>query len=116
MASARNMVVAGDYQGCYVGCINDQLFIKAPEGVVYLTIFDIETHQLVTEEKGRSITSGIVRGLIGGLLFQTPGLIGGVLLAKNDKVYQVSVEFKNGKRSLIEMDSRRYNALVRICY
>lgn len=53
------------------------------------------------------------RGLVGGALLGPIGLLAGGMSAKSKGVYQVAVVFKDGKRSLLELDDKRYKALMK---
>ena len=49
---------------------------------------------------------------MGGALLGPVGLLAGGLSAKNKGAYQIALAFKDGKRSLIEVDDKIYKALV----
>ena len=61
-------------------------------------------------------TFGVARGLVGGALLGPVGLLAGGLSAKNKGIYQVAVQFKDGSRSLIEIDDKIYKALISSCF
>jgi hypothetical protein len=43
-------------------------------------------------------------------------MLAGGMSAKNKGIYQVAVEFKDGKRSLLEVDDKTYNAIIKGCF
>jgi len=48
--------------------------------------------------------------LVGGFLLGPVGLLAG-LSAKNKRTHSVAVQFKDGRKSLIEMDDKIYKAI-----
>ena len=76
----------------------------------------IEGYELITDEHRKSAASGVARGLVGGALLGPVGLLAGGLSAKNKGIYQVAVQFKDGSRSLIEIDDKIYKALISSCF
>lgn len=111
---AKNKVIAGDYLGN--GII---LAMGKPSLVVgfgknyYLTKDVVESYELITDEHRKSASSGVARGLVGGALFGPVGLLAGGLSAKNKGTYQIALQFKDGKKSLIEVDDKIYKALIK---
>ncbi len=41
------------------------------------------------------------------------GMLGGALSAKNKGIYQVAIQFVDGKRSLLELDDKTYKGLMK---
>lgn len=111
---AKNKVIAGDYDGKHVvvsfGIINiaTGLFSKSIE----LNKETVAEYELVDEEKRKSATSAVGRGLVGGLILGPVGLLAG-LSAKSKGVHIVAVQFKDGKRSLLEIDDKIYKAMLK---
>ena len=114
MASAKNRVIAGDYAGKQVlstfGMV--QIATSLTKGIP-INKTTIEGYELITDE---SAASGVARGLVGGALLGPVGLLAGGLSAKNKGIYQVAVQFKDGSRSLIEIDDKIYKALISSCF
>lgn len=116
MASAKNKVIAGDYQGKNILCSlgNPSIWISWSESI-YLNKNTIQTCDLITDEHRKSAASGIARGAVGGLLLGPVGLLAG-LSAKNKGIYQLAIQFKDGKRSLIEVNDKIYKAIIKSCF
>lgn len=115
MASAKNQVIAGDYNGnkIYVAGGN-QLGIGRAKDYGYITICAkprIESYELITEDKVKSGTSAILRGMAGVALIGGVGILAG-LSAKNKGIYTIAIQWKNGKKSLIEIDDKLYKKFV----
>ena len=118
MAKAKNMVIAGDYQGKIV-CLNAAgLYIPlnfTGSSKVMLDKSQIESYDLITEETRKSASSGIVRGAVGAALLGPVGLLAGVS-AKIIGIHTVAIKFKDGRNSLIEIDDAKYKALIQKCF
>ena len=111
---AKNKVIAGDYNdykittnGSY-GCITKDSFLNA---VAYLNKRQIESYDLITEETMKSGTSAILRGMAGVALLGGVGILAG-LSAKNKGIYTIAIQWKDGKKSLIEIDDKLYKKFV----
>lgn len=119
MASAKNRVIAGDYIGNIVngsfGIVSIAVALKPSDSVI-LNSSTVESYELITDEHRKSAASGVARGLVGGALLGPVGMLAGGLSAKNKGIYQVAVQFKDGKRSLLEVDDKIYKALVKSCF
>ena len=116
MAKAKNAVIAGDYNGKQVNMAFGQVSILA--GIfksVDLNKETVKTYEVVTDEQRKSLSSGLIRGLIGGAVLGPVG-VAAAATAKNKGIYQVAIELKDGKRSLVEIDDKVYKALVKACF
>lgn len=70
---------------------------------------------IVDNDSRKSATSGIARGLVGGVLLGGIGAIGGLASAKNKKETTFLVEYANGKRKVqkVKTGSSEYKRLVK---
>ena len=69
-------------------------------------------YEIVNEESRKSASSAVGRGLVGGLLLGSVGLLAG-LSAKNKGIHTLAIQFKDGKKSLVEMDDKIYKELLK---
>ena len=116
MASAKNMVIAGDYTGLRVFRMSASLaYISGTMQKVediYLTPEQVARYEVMTEEILRSGNSLLLTGSLdpGNLLKlrlrATPAM-------QEKGIYTVAVKFQNSKRSLLEIDGKIYAAFVR---
>jgi len=105
-------IIAGDYKGHQIR--------KGPKGIaigdgfklIYLTKDNVKSYKIITEEICKLAASGIARGIVDGALLGPVGLLEGVS-AKNKDVYQMAIQFRDNKRSLIEVDDNIYKQLVK---
>lgn len=109
---ARNAVIAGDYER--------SKFIKTSKGMVIVVGFtnkvliskeNVESWEEMSEEHTKSAASAIGRGLVGSLILGPVGLLAG-LSAKNKGTHVVAVKFRDGKKSLLELDDKLYKILM----
>lgn len=117
MAKAKNKVIAGDYTGKEVSCTMGQvLIVLGMLKSVDVNNKTVDEYELITDEHRKSASSGVARGLVGGALLGPVGMLAGGLSAKSKGIYQVAIQFKDGKRSLVEVDDKIYNAIVKNCF
>lgn len=109
---AKNAVIAGDYE--------KKLVVSTFAGVSIATSFlkslnldksTVEEYEVMDESHRTSATSAVGRGLVGGFLLGPVGLLAG-LSAKKKGVHVVAIKFKDGKKSLIEIDEKIYKKLI----
>lgn len=116
MAKAKNKVIAGDYNGKPVVSSLGTVAISNGFRPVQVNSSTVESYELITDEHRKSAASGVARGLVGGALLGPVGMLAGGLSAKSKGIYQVAVQFKDGKRSLLEVDDTIYKALIKSCF
>lgn len=76
----------------------------------------VESYELITDEHRKSAKSGIARGLVGGALLGPVGMLAGGMSAKSKGIYQIAIQFKDGRRSLLEVDDKIYKAIIQACF
>jgi hypothetical protein len=110
---AKNKVIAGDYEGKAVmqtfGIVNVAIgFTKSVE----INKNTVDTYEVVDESTRKSAASAVGRGLAGGLLLGPVGMLAG-LSAKSKGTHVIAIQFKDGKKSLLEIDDKIYSALMK---
>lgn len=105
---AQNKVIAGDYIGAAVS----ETLGTVTVGNVTFSKHTVEAYEVVTEEHRKSAVSGVVRGLVGRAVLGPVGLLVG-LSAKNVGTYTVAVNWKSGKKSLLEVDDKIYKFILK---
>ena len=108
-----NMVKSGAYVGSpIVISLNTACIFISRTETVDLAKWKVEKYEVISWNTRKSMSSIIIRGTIGGVLFGTPGMMAGGLSAKNRTIYTIAVEFKNGRKSIIEIDDKIYNKFM----
>lgn len=118
---AKNKVIAGDYEGSNVVTALGSATIMRSEGFktvlsIPLDSEHVEEYQVVTDDVRKSAASGAVRGLVGGFLLGSAGLLAGGLSAKKKGVYNIAIQFKDGTKALVEVDDKAYKAIMKNCF
>ncbi|MFF2179422.1 hypothetical protein ACFVT8_23665 [Lysinibacillus sp. NPDC058147] len=109
---AQNKVIAGEYEGSLVmGFVTPGVYTNPKQPPIELTKENVSNYEVITEEHRKSAASGITRGLVGGALLGPVGLLAG-LTAKSKGTHVIAVEFKDGKKSLIEIDEKIYKSFI----
>jgi len=114
---AKNKVTAGDF-------LNKKIYIKSHYAyianghnqLIYLTSETVESYEIVMEEHQNSSSYSAARGLTGGVILGPIGLALGAKTPSKNGIYQVAVQFKDGRRSLLELNDNLYKALIKGCF
>ena len=116
MASARNMVIAGDYQGCRIFCMTGKLAyisgtMKKMDDI-FLTPEFVSRYEVMTEEIIRSGNSLLLTGVLdpGNLLKLR---LHATAAMQKKGIYTVALKFEDDKRSLLEVDEKTFRAIER---
>ena len=110
---AKNKVIAGEYEGKNVMLIHGAVCIMTGfTKKVELTKENVEEYELLGETNNKSAVSAVSRGLVGSFLLGPVGLLAG-LSAKTKGVHVVAIKFKDGKKSLLEVNEKIYAALMK---
>lgn len=109
---AKNMVVSGDYKGKAISQVRGTAFITT--GLfksIDINSDTVESYEVLNEEHQKSATSAVGRAAVGSLLLGPVGLLAG-FTAKTKGAFYVALQFKDGKKSLIEADDKVYKAII----
>lgn len=116
MATARNIVLAGDYAGERVFRMSSTLtyisgtMTKTED--VYLVPENVVRYEVMTEDIIRSGNSLLLTGQLdpGGLLHLR---LNATEKMQNKGIWTLAVKFEDGKRCLMEVDDKIYTAFVK---
>jgi hypothetical protein len=114
---AKNKVIAGDYNGKVIVQTFGQVNIST--GFTTRVPIDkttVESYEVMDESHRKSVASAVGRGLVGGFLLGPVGILAGGLSAKTKGVHIVAIQFKDGKKSLIEVDEKIYKTILQKCF
>ena len=116
--AARNIVVAGDYVG-------NSVVFKSKKVSIYISFREskeisketVLSYEVITEENRNllsSFGSFSKAALLLGYGFEGVAMMN--MAGEEYKLILVSVQFKDGKKSLLEVDGAFYKAIVTLCY
>lgn len=128
MAKAKNIVKSGLYSNCKIVIKN---FLRVEKGksadLKYLRInldsIDITKFIIINEQSISSIriihsdgitsdtNSSIARGIVGGMLLGSAGLIAGASIGEQNAINLLEIIWKDSQKSLIEVDNDILNML-----
>jgi len=117
MAKAKNLVVSGDFLNYSVESIWGEISLTSfGSKSISINKQSIESIEILDSTKQRDTGSTIARGIVGGILLGPAGMIGGAILGKSAGIHLLSIIFKNGKRSLLEIDDKIYKEIIKKMY
>ena len=117
MKQALNKVIAGDFESMYVKNSLLGPYIDTDyKDPLYLDSETIENYERISEDHQKSVGDTIYYSALGGILFGAAGAIVGGLSAGNKNIYHLALYFHDGKKSLLEIDDKLYNAIIRNCF
>jgi hypothetical protein len=99
MPKANNKVIEGYGKDKKVkNYINEYIYFEKsnPYNTLPLTKGYVTNYDVLTEDKVKSASSAILRGIVGTVALGGLGILAG-LSAKNKSVYLIAIEFKDGQ-------------------
>jgi hypothetical protein len=109
---AKNKVIAGDFEG---HAVRDRGVIQIEQS--WLTTKEIRkstigSYEVIDVTQRKSASSAVGRALLGSVVLGPVGLLAG-LSAKSKGTHTIALQFKDGKKSLIEVDDMIYKAIMK---
>lgn len=112
MTKARNKVIAGAYEGKRVARSGaSACIILTLAKTVVLDASTIEQIELIDEPSNIDMASAATRGFIGEMLFGPIGLAAAAT-AEREERYILGIVFRDGQRSVIEVDGDLYRLIA----
>lgn len=110
---SRNMVIGGDYETLEIEKYYDKEMLRICYRIdLPINKDTVLNYQLINQENNSNNSDKVKRGLLGGLIGGTVGAIVGSSSTKQNNIYTIAVNFKNGRRSLIEIDDKLYKVFI----
>jgi hypothetical protein len=113
---AKNKVIAGDYEGKAI--LHTMGVIKISVGFIKnvdISKETVDSYEIVDETTQKSAVSAVGRGLAGSFLLGPVGMLAG-LSAKSKGTHVVAIQFKDGKKSLLEIDEKIYATFIKLLF
>jgi hypothetical protein len=112
----KNKVVAGDYEGKALLYSYGKLeIINGFLKTIPISKDTVEEYEVIDESSRKSAASAVGRGFVGGLVLGPVGLLAGIS-AKSKGTHIVAIQFKDGKKSLLDLNDKYYNGMVKILF
>ena len=112
---AKAKVVAGDYKDYNVVTFGNKLYFMMFTKRVEITSADVFKYEIIDDIK-KSFWGTLVSGAAWGALFGTPGLIASTMSSARKRRFLLSIEFNNGKKSLVEVSDNEYKNIIKVLY
>lgn len=116
MAAAKNKVIAGDYDGWDVVTGGGKLHLMHRLTKVELTNANVDRCDVITSQSGSSFWGTFLRGYVGNAILGPAGLMASTVGAAGKQTILLSIEFKGGMRSLLEVDDKTYKKIIKALY
>ena len=111
----KNKVIAGDFQHWDVLCGGNKLYFMHRLQKQVIDKNDIARFDTVSDVSESALWKPLLCGGIGSAVFGLPGMmIGAAAGSGSSKSFLVSLEFVDGRKSLLEVDKTVYKSLFRI--
>ena len=115
----KNTVTAGDYKGRVIEPGINKPFIRDGSfgfgKKIFINKENVLEYEIIGEEVSTSATSAVVRGAIGAALLGPAG-IAVALSAKKKGIHTLAIQFKDGKRSLVEVDNTIFKSIQQLMF
>ena len=112
-----NTVVAGDYHGySVIKGYGKSFFLMKRLTKIKFEKTDVISYELINNINNSSTWSTFVKGYVGHAVFGMPGLAAGVISSLKNVEYLFSIEFSDGKKSLLSIDQSIYKYLMKVLF
>lgn len=109
-------VISGEYEGRDISIFAGTIILMT--GLmksIEINKNTVDSYEVIDQTSRKKVTSAVGRAAVGSFLLGPVGLVAGVS-AKNKGTYLIALQFKDGKRSLIEVDDKIYKAIARTLF
>lgn len=113
---ARNKVIAGDYCGYDVIVSFGKVTLMHRLAKTPVDKTSLLKWELVDSQNASGFWGSFLRGYVSQAFLGTAGLFASAARSATARNYLISLEFVDGKRSLLEIDDRLYKKLVPALY
>ncbi len=115
----KNIVIKGDYKNYYLSMHKDidKLILEGINDNIEISKNIICDYNIKYIDFKRNIIDIVVRIIIRVFLIGPMGVLSGFIANKNFISYRlISIEFKNGNKSLVKIDNRTFKYFVQKVY
>lgn len=112
----KGKVIAGDYKNYNVVAYWGKCYFTHRLQRIKVNKSVVARFEIISDVNRHPFWSTLVKGAIGRAVFGTLGAASAISSSLNKKVYIISIEFKNGRRSLIKVSDLDYVSVLRAIY
>ena len=113
---ARGKVIAGDYNGYDVIAYDNKCYFMLRLKRVSVDKSVVAKYKVVNDVEHHSYWKTLAKGALGGMLLGPVGVLATVASNSTTISYLLSIEFNDGKKSLIEVGADEYKSVLCALY
>ena len=112
----KNQVIAGDYKNWEVIPSGNKIYFMRGLKKTLVDRTTVAKYELISDVQNNSFWKPLLAGGVGGMVFGPLGMIAGVASTAKKQTLLVSIEFNDGKKSLVEVDQNGYKKIMTACF
>ena len=113
---SNGKVIAGDYKNYEVVAYGGKCYFMHWLQKIKVNKAVVSRYELVSDINKHPFWGTLIKGAISRAVFGTIGAASALSSSIGKKSYVISIEFKNGRRSLIEVPDTDYVSVLRAIY
>lgn len=113
---AKGKVIAGDYNGYDVIAYDNKCYFMLRLKRISVDKSVVAKYEVVNDVQNHSYWKTFAKGAVGGMFLGPVGMLAAVASNSTNKSYLLSIEFNDGKKSLIEVGTDEYKSILCALY
>lgn len=108
---AKGKVIAGDYNGYDVIAYDNKCYFMLRLKRISVDKSVVAKYEVVNDIENHCYWKNLDKGAVGAMLFGPVGMLAAVASNSTKTSYLLSIEFNDGKKSLIEVGADEYKSI-----
>lgn len=113
---AKGKVIAGDYNGYDIITFDNKCYFMLRLKRINVDKSVVAKYEVINDVENHSYWKSFAKGAVGGMLFGPVGMLAAVTSNSTKTSYLLSIEFNDGKKSLIEVGADEYKSILFALY
>ncbi len=113
---SKSKVIAGDYVNYDVIAYRNKLFFMHHLKRIAVNKTNIANYEIINDIETHPFWKTLLKGAVGGAVFGAVGMFASVSSSSTVKRYMISIEFTDGKKSLINVDVDEYQCILKALF